>query len=150
MTLYMKSVGITLWQTSIINTTLAWTSVISGPIIGALADKAGRYRLILSSCLLFALLLHIALLFGVPVFETKILTLFPIHQQFGNMNPDSTTGLVSALSPTSTNVTIISNPKLVRCKPLPTLENALRVTHALDCLENCSQVVSDLSAVFHP
>ncbi|XP_055348943.1 uncharacterized protein LOC129595838 [Paramacrobiotus metropolitanus] len=66
MTLHMDSIGLTLAQITTINSVLAWTSLFGGPLIGALADRTGRYKQTLATCLTIAIVLHILLLLAVP------------------------------------------------------------------------------------
>ncbi|XP_050728976.1 uncharacterized protein LOC127004845 [Eriocheir sinensis] len=61
--IHMRFLGLSIQEITWINTVLPLTSLIGPPLVGMLADKLGRYRLITIVCMLLATVLHAALLF---------------------------------------------------------------------------------------
>ncbi|XP_068215277.1 major facilitator superfamily domain-containing protein 6-A-like [Palaemon carinicauda] len=72
LTVHMTSIGLNIKQITWINSALPLTSLVGPPLVGMLADRVGRYRLITVICMLLSASLHTALLFVPRYTETEI------------------------------------------------------------------------------
>nr|XP_053648580.1 uncharacterized protein LOC128699829 [Cherax quadricarinatus] len=70
LTIHMRYMGLSIQEITWINSVLPLTSLVGPPLVGILADRLGHYRPITVVCMLFAAVLHTALLF-VPSCEVS-------------------------------------------------------------------------------
>ncbi|XP_045105827.1 uncharacterized protein LOC123501209 isoform X2 [Portunus trituberculatus] len=61
--IHMRFLGISMQEVTWINSALPLFALIGPPIVGMVADKLGHYRAITIICMLFAMFLHVGLLF---------------------------------------------------------------------------------------
>ncbi|KAG7166193.1 Major facilitator superfamily domain-containing protein 6-like 5 [Homarus americanus] len=70
LTIHMRFIGLNKQEITWINSVLPLTSLLGPPLVGMMADRLGHYRPITIFCMLFAAILHTALLF-VPSCEVS-------------------------------------------------------------------------------